>query len=783
MRSSRSLTAAYLSAASIALAVPGLALAQSAPAADEENADSGEIIVTATRKSETLSKVPLSVSAFSQETLDQRGVRDFSDVIRQTPGIVVEATNTTTNIAIRGINSTAGASTTGIYIDDTPIQIRALGYSGGNVYPVIFDLERVEVLRGPQGTLFGAGSEGGTIRFISPQPNLSKSSGYGRAEIAFTENGAPSYEAGLAFGTPLVTDKLAVRVSGYYRRDGGFIDRVRFEDRSVVDANANYNNSYVGKIAFTWQPVPELKITPSFTYQKVYTNDSPETWDNIRADLTVPDAPFSDYANGVFLNGNRVQEWGRDKFTLPALNVQYDFGGAELVALASYFDRKQVFTADYTTFDQSLFTGITLPIFPNQTGFSDFVNTQKNLTGEIRLQSTKSDSALTWVVGGFFQRAKQVSIQQVDDQFLFQYAPFLIPFFPPLVDGRLIYDQATSSRDTQVAAFGQLNFKPIDRLTLTLGLRYGETRFHINSFAQGPVVGPPVTDIGTQKEKPFTPKFGINFQATPSTLLYASASKGFRPGGYNPQVGVGCAPELASIGYPSGRPPLYQSDSVWSYEVGAKSRTSNGKFGIQASGYQIDWKNIQQAVGVNSCGFQFTANLGSARVRGFDIQADLRVTEDFNLQAEIGYTNGTFRSTFLGGPTATLPLVTKGNHIPSPPWTISLHGQYDFSFWERHDAYVRADFDYRSKQTSLTPFLDPRNGGIDPTISNPPAINALSMRAGYRFNGVDLSVFANNVLDQHVWAGRRSRDNNSATIYRSHIVRPRTFGLTAAYRF
>lgn len=788
MKSGRIKIVALSSVASLALALPHVALAQSststqAAAADEETESAGEIIVTATRKSETLSKVPLSISAFSQETLDQRGVRDFSDIIRQTPGIVVEATNTTTNIAIRGINSTAGASTTGIYIDDTPIQIRALGYSGGNAYPVIFDLERVEVLRGPQGTLFGAGSEGGTIRFISPQPDLSKSSGYGRTELAYTENGSASYEAGLAFGAPLVADKLAVRVSGYYRRDGGYIDRVKFEDRSVLDSNANYSNSYVGKIAFTWQPTPDLKITPSIVYQNVYTNDSPETWDNLRADFSVPDAQFSDYSKGVFLNGNRVQESGRDKFTLPALNVQYDFGNVELIALGSYFDRRQVFVADYTTFDQSLFTGITLPIFPNQTGFSDFINTQKALTGEVRLQSTNSDSAFSWVVGGFYQRAKQVSIQQVDDQFLFQYAPFLIPFFPPLVNGKLIYDQATSSKDTQSAIFGQLNFKPTDRLTLTLGMRYGQTKFDINAFSQGPVVGPPVTDIGTQKEKPFTPKFGINFQANPNTLLYASVAKGFRPGGYNPQVGVGCGPELASIGYPGGRPSLYNSDSVWSYELGAKSRAIGGKLGVQASAYQIDWKNIQQAVGINSCGFQFTANLGSARVRGFDLQADIRVTEDLTLQAEVGYTNGTFQSTFLAGPTATLPLVSKGNHIASPPWTISLHGQYEFSFKNRHDAYVRADFDYRAKQTSLTSFLDPRNGGIDPTISNPPTIYALSMRAGYRINGIDLSVFANNVLDQHVWAGRRSRDNGNATLYRSHIVRPRTFGMTAGYRF
>jgi outer membrane receptor protein involved in Fe transport len=141
------------------------------------------------------------------------------------------------------------------------------------------------------------------------------------------------------------------------------------------------------------------------------------------------------------------------------------------------------------------------------------------------------------------------------------------------------------------------------------------TKFAINSFAQGPVVGPSVTDVGTQKEHPFTPKFGIDFQVTDRTLIYGSVSKGFRPGGYNPQVGSPCGPELASLGYPGGRPKLYNSDSVWSYELGLKTRVADGRLGIQGSAYQIDWKNIQQSVALNSCGFQFTGNLGNARSR------------------------------------------------------------------------------------------------------------------------------------------------------------------------
>jgi len=768
------------SVAIAALMLPGIAFAQpERPAAEEQLG--GEIVVTATRQEVTLSKVPLSVSAFTQEKLDSRGVRDFADVIRQTPGVVFEASNSTTNISIRGINSNVGAGTTGVYIDDTPIQIRSLGFSGGNVYPVIFDLERVEVLRGPQGTLFGAGSQGGTIRFISPQPSTTESSGYARAEFAITEDGGPSYEGGVAVGVPLIEGKLGVRVSGYYRRDGGWVDRVRFEDKGVVDDDANYQNSYVGKIAFVWEPTPELQITPSLTYQRIYVNDSPETWDNLRSTPADPDQPFSDYNKGRFLNGNRVQENGRDSFYLPTLNVQYAFGGVDLTAIGSYFDRKQTFRSDYTLFDQSLFTGITLPLFPDQTGVGTFENTQKITTGEVRLASSNADAPISWQIGGFYQKANQTSLQQVDDPFLFEYAPFLIPFFPPLIDGRLIYDQNTRSEDEQYAAFGQINYKPIDQITLTVGLRYGETKFNIDSFAQGPVVGAPVTDGGRQKERPFTPKFGASFQVTPSTMVYASASKGFRPGGYNPQVGSSCqASDLNGLGYPTGRPATYNSDSVWSYELGAKTRA--GRFGVQGSVYQIDWNNIQQDVSLGGCGFRFTANLGRARSRGFDLQLDYRLTDDFSVQAEVGYTDAKFLDTFFGGPLAVVPLVTKGNSIVAPPWTVSVHGQYDLSLRDHHDAYVRADFDYRSRQTSLTPGVDPRNGS-DSTLTNPPALNALSMRAGYKIDGIDISLFVNNVLDQAVWQGRRARDNGNSSIYKSYIVRPRTFGATVAYRF
>src|ERR1700734_2306727 len=184
-----------------------------------------EITVTATRHEESLSKVPISVTALTQDAMDVRGIKDFQDVARFTPGINIDNSGTN-NIAIRGIASTGGAGTTGIYLDDTPIQMRALAFNPDEALPQSFDLDRIEVLRGPQGTLFGAGSEGGTVRYITTQPSLTQTTMYSRDEVSDTQGGAPSYEAGIAAGTPVIPGTLGVRATVWYRRDGGYIDLI-----------------------------------------------------------------------------------------------------------------------------------------------------------------------------------------------------------------------------------------------------------------------------------------------------------------------------------------------------------------------------------------------------------------------------------------------------------------------------------------------------------------------------------------------------------------------------
>ncbi|MBB3859520.1 outer membrane receptor protein involved in Fe transport [Novosphingobium hassiacum] len=755
--------------------------------AQEAEPLSDEIVVTATRQSETISKVALSVAAYSQEKLDQQGVRQVDDVARLTPGVTFSRGDQrnagAANISIRGISSTAGSATTGIYIDETPIQIRSVGFSAYTPFPAVFDLQRVEILRGPQGTLFGAGSEGGTVRFITPTADFDELKVYSRSELAATKSGDTSFEAGAAVSVPLVKDKLAARLSGYYRRDGGYIDRVDYRTGVVADKNSNWQDTKVASAALAWKASDSLTITPSVYFQETWNNDAGTYWEVL-----------SDAKKGRFNNGNAVANWNRDRFVLPALKIEAEFGDVSLVSNTSYFHRNQKAQNDYTVFESALWTrnaffpaGMFAPAFQ--------FNKQSNFTQEIRLQSNYSDSPLRWVIGGFYANNRQTAQQFVQDTFLpdlfeaVNRVPFVVAFGRGLVDGKytFVLDKAVST-DEQLAGFGQVDYNLTEQLKLTAGVRVAYTKFDTNAQFSGPVVGPDVNDSGGQSETPVTPKFGISWQADDDNLLYASASKGFRIGGYNPAIGLPCgvssAPvpgtALGALGL-SDRPQQFGSDSVWSYEVGSKNKLFGRALTIESSAFLIDWSNIQQQVNLNACEFNFTQNLGKARSKGFDVQFQLKAAKGLTLGGSIGYTNAEFTQTVKGGPNAARNLVTEGDDIPLNPWQIVLNAQYDFAVGE-NDAYVRADLQHLSRQRAVTPGLNPANGVADLTIPAPVEVNNLNLRAGVRFNLVELAVFANNVTNETPLL-LRQRDVGFSTLYRNATLRPRTIGLTATVRY
>ncbi len=797
-----------------ALGVAAPALAQTATA-ETASAAPGEIVVTATRKSELASKVPISISAFGQARLEALNLKSFEDVARFTPG--VSFNNDRKDIAIRGISSQAGTGTTGIYIDDTPIQVRALGLNANNTLPVVFDLDRVEILRGPQGTLFGAGSEGGTVRYISTQPSLDTFSGFGRAEISGIQHGGLNYEAGVALGGPIAKDKLGVRVSAWYRRDGGYIDRVNYQTLAPIQKNANHSDTYAFQGALLWAPTDTLRITPSIFYQNRKQNNYDDYW-----------VALSNRSSGSLINATPDKQADNDHFVLPALKVEWDAGPVKVISNTSYYDRQEV-VGGYsgTLYNLSLFqqltgdpadpvnyppinfngddnsanqvvpvgtqfltaNGIDLPQLPGYQAQVFITNRQKNFTQEVRIQSNDPDSPFQWVAGVFYSENRQTSIERINDPQLPQIIPLL--FGTSVADFSLgndllpngdSYINTTNGKDRQVALFADATYAITSRLKASVGLRYAFTKFSFTNFADGPQNLGPSDGTGSKSERPFTPKFGLSFQATQDALYYATVSKGYRIGGANPPFPQSaCQADLDALQITSV-PSSYNSDTVWNYEVGAKNKFFDRRLTVAASAYHLRWNNIQQANYLTSCGFQYTANLGQATSTGFDIQAQASLSDSFTVDLAAGYTDAHYSKTTLTGGDGSPSLVTKGNAIPGvAPWTVQFGAQYNFDVADK-PSYLRVDYQFASRNTRLTPIQDARNATNDPALVNDPATHQVSIRAGTTIGRVSVQAFIDNLLDSRPQLGLTHQDQYTL-LFEASTLRPRTFGLWASYRY
>ena len=763
----------------------GFAADENQPATNAGALD--EIIVTAQRRTERLQDVPISVSVMSQAAMDAQGTRNIDDVARLTPGVsyVRGAVNNnfeSSNISIRGIDSSAGAATTGLYLDDTPIQSRHLSFGTFNAYPALFDVARVEVLRGPQGTLFGAGSEGGTLRFISPEPDLKRSSIYARAEGAGTDGGDPLYELGVAGGAPLIEDKLAFRASVSGRREGGYLDRYDWHTGALVDKRANSNKTVTARLAVKWAITDKLSVTPSIYYQKKEVDDISAYW------AITPGTP--DPTNGLFdskfRTGNAIASPNSDKFTLAAIKLDWDLGPVTLVSNTSFFDRKQTATSDYTQFNRSIFLGT--PFFDLAGGPSptEWKDNQQNFTQEIRVQSSDATAKLNWTAGLFFQRARENTVENVYDPDLLDF--FGVPSNDPSYAGGYIYRQDPfSSVDKQTALFAQADYRITDKFKVVAGVRVSKNEYEGNAQYGGFVLfGPPVGSTGKITEHPVTPRFGAEYRVNEDNLLYLTIAKGFRIGGTNPKVATTCIADLTSYGL-TDVPDKYNSDSLWSYEIGSKNQFNDRRILLNASAYIIKWKNIQQNVALNNCGFQFTANLGDLRSTGFDLQGEFKLTDAVAVGGTFAYTDAKYTSTTFATPAAAasgaFSIVSDGDRLGGSPWTLALFTQVNFPV-AAYDGYARVDYQYGAALNDLTPAQNPANGGSPSTIFNVPANAYTSARAGVKLDGWDVSLFAQNLLNTQPKLSQQLQGvPGASSLFQVYTWRPRTIGVTALYRY
>lgn len=769
----------------LALLCPAAAMTQNAtPERSARGTELEEIIVTATRREESLMKVPVSIAAYTQDSLDQKGVRSIEDLARITPGLsIMQGFSGIKYISIRGIESRWGATTTGVYLDETPIQVRSLSIST-NWYPALFDLERVEVLRGPQGTLFGAGAMGGAVRFILAKPNLKEYSGSVRTEASFTDGGDPSYEVGGAFGGPIAEDKLGFRASGYYRHEGGYIDRVPYyANRGTPEKNSNSRDIYVGSASLTFAPTENFKITPSVFYQRLDRDDTDQFWTWTAASTREPPPKFT--------NQEGIASRGQDKSTLVSLMAEWNPGPFSLISNTSYMDRNVESHDDGTAFILDVLgpaMGYTFDTqFPNG-GEASTINvwmTQRSFTQELRLQSNaSSDSKLSYVLGLYYQRLRQTvtehdSATHPDVFSANMVAPLLglpVGFVWPLAPDGAYTAAFDESIDDQLAAFVNLDYKLTDKLTLTAGARVSRMKFDF--LGTSDFVGFPDSASGHSKETPVTPKFGIEYSPNDNWLLYASAAEGFRPGGANRLVGQGtCVAELEAVGLDQV-PSSYTPDSVWSYELGAKGALG-GSLTIAASVFDVEWTDRQQLRTLLPCGATFIDNLGDARSRGFDLLLTHNPLAGLTLSLGVGYQDTTFQDTIYAAVATNPPPVIsrKGDRLATP-WVGNFSVDYQRPLGANGlEGYGHLQYDYKTDWRTS----NPGNQGYNPDLALVEQQNFVAARLGVRKGGLDVSLFVNNLFDSEAVIGKLNFRPSERLLIQT--FRPRTLGLTANYRF
>jgi len=778
-----------------------------------------EVTVTATRRAESLSKVPISVTALTQEALDDRGIKDFTEVARFTPGVNFDNSGTN-NISIRGISSTGGAGTTGIYLDDTPIQMRALAFNPDEALPKSFDIERVEVLRGPQGTLFGAGSEGGTVRYITTPPSLNQTSVYARSEVATTEGGAPSYELGAAVGGPLIDNTLGARISLWYRRDGGWVDDINPVTLAPVQNNANYVNTYLVRLAFLWAPSDKWTVAPSIYYQNQQRNDINNYW-----------PLYSNPNSNNFVDADPTQRRVPDKFYLTALKIQGDLGPVQLISNTSYYHRREQDGYEGTLYNLGFYqsavflppysTGAAFPLLDNNgihlpagatnyTSPSTVDNGQINITQEFRLQSSDANARLLWTTGLFFSSNRQSYLEQIHDPLLNELSLALtglpytdiftdqfgnpVPYVPQFPNDS--YFLQTDAKDQQYAVFGEATYGITEQLKATVGARFSKNKYSFQTYTGGPqLFAPPTRGSGDNAENSFTPKVSLQYQFDQGNMIYTTYAKGFRPGGANnPLPAAACAQDFQTFGI-TAAPTTYDSDTVQSYEIGAKNNIAN-RIRIASSIYYIKWNNIQQVVVPPICQISFIANLGRAVAKGIDLQMDASITDALTLEVAAGYTDARYTQDSRLSPLEATPVVANGDAIigqssetgggqPTAPITVSVGLEYHFNLFTR-DTFIRGDWEYQARARWASAAQDPNTLQYDPANFVLPGTTFTSLRSGMQFGPLSLAAFVDNLTNSHAltdynWTINYGNPTNNR-LERAYTFRPRTIGITAIYR-
>ncbi|MGA2024302.1 MAG: TonB-dependent receptor [Steroidobacteraceae bacterium] len=808
VRRSRGLAAGLILLGMMLGALPVRAASDAAGATGDDSTLQ-EVVVTANKRAEDTKEVPVSIGVIDGQELVDLHIQDYEDITRVVPGVSFAAHNNgpngagQDNITIRGVSSTVGNPTVGTYIDEVPI-ITITGYEG-DAEPRLIDIDRIEVLRGPQGTLYGASSEGGTIRYITNQPDSNSYSGYFRQELSETEHGSFNYDERGVLNIPVAAGVFAVRLSAEYGEDSGYINHYALEGSlaagtdtagPLIKSGVNSDSDLALNVKALWTPSENLSVAPAVLYQRVVNDDS---------STFMP-------ALGLYNEFNQVPGYDRDSLLIPSLTVKAGLGIADFTSVTSYVDRDVQRDADGTYYNTTAIVQFyldpqTTPPYtthttadndilgniPSPVTFTDHFNT---FTQEFRLSSPASQQRIKWVAGVFFSNQNWTHLDyepapgfSAAFQNTYGYPinadPVLNPtvgtpgYNPNFWSNDLVWEVYDHNYVQQYAGFGQIDIDLLPTLHFGVGDRYVRATEQFNEFGSGffefgnaGAYGSPLYAQSTSFSTS-TPKVTLTYDVTADSSVYASAGKGFRLGGATtPNTNAACVAGLAELG-DTNAPKSYGPDQLWSYEFGSKNLVFNKTLSLNADVYYIDWKNIQQTITIPICGGAFNANVGDAVAIGGELELRYKppvvpgLTLSVNMGAEHAYiTSSSNLSTVLPGQ----------NVLYTPNYTASVLANYVWKITDSVVGFVRGDYEYTG--SSYGSFIVPAPGAPNPAYIDP-SYGVVNLSLGANVRQFEFSLFAKNLLDDKTIL--QSPTINSVTM--GYTLRPLTVGVGFQAKF
>jgi iron complex outermembrane receptor protein len=765
-------------------------------------APSGEletITVTAEKRSESEQAVPLSMTTFSATALQQKEINTFFDYATKVPNLAFAPTGdgvgTARTVSIRGIS---GDNVTGFYIDDTPLP--------DSIDPRVLDVGHIEVLRGPQGTLYGARSMGGLVRIVTKEPNLSTSDGSIHGGLSYTSRtNQPNWTADGVFNVPIIQDRVALRLSFFGEDEAGYFKRSFCADPAAAMAltctplatsgittvkNVGELNTYGGAAALTVKITDTLTITPRIMQQRADYNGFPMA-DYLATPgngfgYPVPSPPPTLVGNpplprplypSSFTQARtfNIPEGGYDSWALYSIALNWKTGFGELVSSTAYFTRKVNETEDESDFVYAAITS-NFPGGSPQPGGIQEIKDYQRFVEEVRFASDLK-GPVQFVVGGFY------SDFYGRLPFAAYYPPAEVPKLDATFGGQISPDYPNlvfaSDYHTDIkepAAFGEVSFQPWDPLKLTAGLRWYQVKETAHGYQEGlaPGGGPAIVDAPvTTKENGTNPKFAADYHLTPDHMIYVSAAKGFRPGGLVPSVpagtpgtGTDCVASLKQINpnFTLADTRKFQSDSLWSYELGTKTSWFDHRLTFDAAGFYIKWKNIQQQI-LLGCGFQYRANAGAAESKGGEMELRARPTEPLEFSLGVGYQNAKITQS-----SAASPQQVGSPVYQTPDWTGNGALTYTTQLTGDWKLISGADYSYIGRSFSGN------NNAADPRLRG--SYRLINASLAFARDKFQVALVGKNLADEVANLG----DNRSIAAEvpgrpRLFVNQPRTIGV------